>query len=178
MPVLPAGSEKSGSAGKMLPGGKGTSDVIPAEGAPATVIPADNLKRNQMMPPAAKEETAAPAGPPPASAGAAGSWSVFYLAVFLVLAVSVFFVWRKAGKTAEADQKASAQKAPAAKKRDGQTPPPSRQVVDYSAETTREVVDLISAPLDLAQTPQLQRKNEFKPDNTGNFEIRVQIRGF
>ena len=149
-----SGESKDGKSGKDT---AGSGTATPVNGANATVIPPDNLKKNQMAPPATREEIVTPPPSPPANPVASTGWGFFYLVVVGVLLVTVFFVWRRP------------RSAPSTVPQENS----ERRIVDFSTENTREVVDLISAPLDLETAPQLRQKAEFKPEPKGNFEIRV-----
>lgn len=144
-----------------------------ADGTATSVIPSDSLKRSQMTPPPAREEIAVPAPLPPVpGVGTASGWGFFFLVVFCVAAIIVFFAQRHSEEKPMAEQTAENEvKSGAAPK---QKPKPERRkIIDYGGDNTREVVDLISAPLDVETVPQPQRKNDFKPEPNGNFEIRV-----
>ena len=175
-PTLPATGNERLAAGteKTIVSGRDNlvSPPAPVEGVAATVIPPDHLKKNQMTAPVAREETAVPAAPPPAKPVTAGGWGFFFLTMVFVLATGIFFAWRRLKKEPVSDLGQDSE-ADLVRKPTVEQVLPQRQIIDFAGDNTREVVDLISAPLDLETLPPKQRKTEFKPESTGNFEIRV-----
>jgi hypothetical protein len=171
----PAKTEKPAVSEKTEPAAKNTTIINKVEPNDQNKIPLLNGATNHSESTNAQTNVAADA--PPAAPGKAGSsgLEIYLLAIVAAVLVGgiVLFFRKKVPRKAErpfrtADKRQKSK--PSARE--------SRTVIDYSAEHTQEILDLLTSPADLSRSqetanPQTRGSTNKQQEIKSNFEFRV-----